>query len=64
MSDIEYKSIEPLLWLVHDECMDLLTDHRQNTISTDEKINRLILAIPDLAKALAGGYCKDGYKGE
>lgn len=64
MSTIEHKSIEPLLWMVHDECMEWLTDTRERTVSLDTRLDRLTMAIADLAKALAGGYRKDGYKGE
>ena len=64
MSNIEHTKIEPLLWMVHDECMSWLTDARERTVSTDERIDRLTMAIADLAKALAGGYRVGGYKGE
>jgi hypothetical protein len=62
MSDIKHAAIEPLLWSVHDECMSFLTDAREYTVSTNERIDRLTLAIADLAKALAGGYREGGLR--
>jgi hypothetical protein len=62
MSDIKHTAIEPLLWMVHDECMDWLTDSRERTVPIDEKLNRLTMAIADLAKALAGGYREEGLR--
>ncbi len=62
MSDIRHQLIEPLLWMVHNECMEWLTDARERTVSTDERIDRLTMAIADLAKALAGGYREGGYR--
>jgi hypothetical protein len=62
MSDIKHTAIEPLLWMVHDECMGFLTEARERTVSTNERIDRLTLAIADLAKALAGGYREGGLR--
>jgi hypothetical protein len=64
MTEPTHDQIEPLLWMVHDECMSWLTDHRERTVPTNERIDRLIMAIADLAKALAGGYREGGFKGD
>lgn len=64
MSDIKHEQIEPLLWLVHDDCMSWITDGRERTVSIDQRLDRLTMAIADLAKALAGGYRAGGFKGE
>lgn len=60
MSNIEHKKVENLFWFVHDECYSWLTGHREHKVSIDQKIDRLIMAIGDLATALAGGYREDG----
>jgi hypothetical protein len=62
MSDIKHSTIEPLLWMVHDECMDWLTESSERTISTNQRLDRLTMAIADLAKALAGGYREGGLR--
>jgi hypothetical protein len=62
MSDIKHDSIDPLLWMVHDECMSWITDARERTVSTNERLDRLTMAIADLAKALAGGYREGGLR--
>ncbi len=62
MTDIQHRLVEPLLWMVHDECMEWLTDAREHTVPIDEKIDRLTMAIADLAKALAGGYREGGLR--
>jgi hypothetical protein len=64
MTEPTHDQIEPLLWLVHDDCMSWLTDHHERTVPTDKRIDRLILAIAGLAKALAGGYRTGGYRSE
>lgn len=56
------ESVEHLLWLVHDECMNQLTSFREQTIHTDQKIDRLFLILADLSKALAGGYREGGLR--
>lgn len=53
---------EEMLWFVHDEFMDWLRDSRETTVPLDEKINRLMLGLADLAKALAGGYRENGLR--
>jgi hypothetical protein len=56
------ESREKLLWLVHDNFMAWLTQQREETISLDQKIDRLMLGLADLAKALAGGYRENGVR--
>jgi hypothetical protein len=62
MSNIEHSKVEDLFWNVHDDCMSWLTDARERTVTVDEKLDRLMLAISHLAVALAGGYRKDGLR--
>lgn len=54
------ESREELLWMVHDDFMAWLTESRERTIPDSEKLNRIMLGLASLAKALAGGYRETG----
>ncbi len=56
------ESREQLLWFVHDEFMNWLTDARENTVTDSQKLDRIMLGLADLAKALAGGYRDNGLR--
>lgn len=60
MSNIDHKKVENLFWGVHDDCISWATASREHTVTVDEKLDRLMLALASLAVALAGGYRKDG----
>jgi len=54
------ESREELLWSVHDDFIAWLTDARERTVTDGEKLDRLMLGLASLAKALAGGYRENG----
>jgi hypothetical protein len=56
------ESREELLWTVHDDCMAWLTDAQERTVPDSRKLDRLMLGLASLAKALAGGYREDGVR--
>lgn len=56
------ESRERMLWDVHDDCMAWLTDSRERTVPDSEKLDRLMLGLASLAKALAGGYRDNGVR--
>ncbi len=62
MTEPTHDEIEPMLWLVHDDFMDWLGEAREKTISVDQKLDRIMLGLATLAKALAGGYRAGGLR--
>ena len=56
------ESREELLWNVHDTFMEWLTDSRERTVPDSEKLDRIMLGLASLAKALAGGYRETGIR--
>lgn len=60
--EVSPESRENMLWFVHDEFMSWLIDHRERSVSDSEKLDRIILGLADLAKALAGGYREGGLR--
>lgn len=56
------QDLERMLWFVHDDCMEWLTDSRERTVTDSEKLDRLMLGLASLAKALAGGYREGGLR--
>ena len=60
MTEPTHDEIEPLLWSVHDDFMMWLREATERPISTDQKLDRIMLGLASLAKALAGGYRAGG----
>jgi hypothetical protein len=56
------QSREKLLWDVHDDFMAWLRDAEQNTVTDHNKLDRIMLGLASLAKALAGGYRDHGVR--
>lgn len=54
------ESREALLWMVYDDFMSWLTDARERTVTDGEKLDRIMLGLASLAKAMAGGYRETG----
>ena len=54
------ESREEMLWQVHDDFMGWLTEAREQTIPDSQKLDRIMLGLAELAKALAGGYREGG----
>ena len=62
MADPTHEQIERLLWQVVDDAEAFIADSMQHHVPIERRLDRVVLLLAMLAKALAGGYRSGGMR--